>query len=194
MADFRKIVQMINFFATKNPEHGISKLHVLKLIFLADRYHMRQYGTMISNDVYWAMKYGPVPSCAKNISEMSARQNSPEIFDYASRFLTVPVANVIKSVAPVDFDQLGRTEQEALHFAFSVFMTEGDIVAITHRLPEWKKHKDLLENGKSRVKMDPLDFFAPLHGKDYGGNASVSHLKLAKEIYMDDAKINRALA
>ena len=192
MADFRKIVQMINFFAAKNPEHGISKLHVLKLIFLADRYHMRQYGTMISNDVYWAMKYGPVPSCAKNIAEMSPR-NAPEILDYASRFLTVPAANVIKSVTPVDFDQLGRTEQEALKFAFSIFMTENDIIDVTHQLPEWKHHEKRLLNGATRVKMDLLDFFTPILGKDYGGNVSVQRLNLAKEIFIEDSKITRAL-
>jgi len=193
MADFKKIVQMINFFANKNRKLVISKLHALKLIFLADRYHMRQYGTMISNDEYWAMQFGPVPSCAKNIAEMSSRI-APEILDYASRYLTVPAANLVKSVAPVDCDQLGRTELEALDFAFSVFMTENDIVEVTHRLPEWKNHEDRLLNGATRVKMDPLDFFTPIPGKDYGGNASVQRLNLAKEIFIEDTGINRALA
>ena len=172
----------------------IANLHdlMLKLIVLADRYHMRQYGMMISNDEYWAMQYGPVPSCAKNIAEMSSR-NTPEILDYASRFLTVPAANLVKSIAPVDFDQLGRTEWEALDFAFNIFMTENDIVDVTHRLPEWKHHENRLQNGATRIKMNPLDFFTPIQGKDYGGNASVQRLNLAKEFFIEDSRINRAL-
>ena len=192
MPDYEKIVQMINFFANKNKKLIISKLHVLKLIFLADRYHMRQYGTMISNDEYWAMKYGPVPSCSKNIVELSHR-NDPEILKYASRYLTVPAANKVKSIAPVDLDQLGRTELEALEFAFSVFMAENDIVEVTHRLPEWKKHAGRLNNGASRVKMKLLDFFAPVSGNDYGGNASAKRLNLTREIFTEDSMINRAL-
>ena len=49
--DYKKAVQAINFFARKNGGK-ITKLEVLKLIFFADRYHLRKYGRPITNDQY----------------------------------------------------------------------------------------------------------------------------------------------
>ena len=66
--DYRKSTQVLNFFANKQGGQ-INKMKALKLIFLADRYHIRKYGRLITNDVYVAMKHGPVPSTTKDISE-----------------------------------------------------------------------------------------------------------------------------
>ena len=43
----------------------------IKLIFFADRYHIRKYGRPITNDEYLAMDFGPVNSGVKDIAEMS---------------------------------------------------------------------------------------------------------------------------
>jgi hypothetical protein len=44
-------------------------MKALKLIFLADRYHLCRYGRLITNDSYVAMKHGPVPSATRDIVE-----------------------------------------------------------------------------------------------------------------------------
>ena len=40
--NYKKIVQVINFFACKVNCGFLSKINVLKLVFLSDRYHMRK--------------------------------------------------------------------------------------------------------------------------------------------------------
>ena len=47
------------------------KMKALKLVYIADRYHLRKYGRLITNDTYFAMNYGPVPSGTKDIAEAS---------------------------------------------------------------------------------------------------------------------------
>jgi len=43
MFDYKKAIQVINWFANKT-NGQIDKLKLMKLIFLADREHMRRYG------------------------------------------------------------------------------------------------------------------------------------------------------
>ena len=58
----------------------------LKLVFFADRYHLRQYGRPVTNDEYMAMEFGPVPSGCKDLAEMSDYLDTHER-SYAERFL-----------------------------------------------------------------------------------------------------------
>lgn len=62
---YKKAAQTLNYFAIKNGGE-IDKLHALKLVFFADRYHLRKYGRPITNDQYWAMRFGPVASGVKD--------------------------------------------------------------------------------------------------------------------------------
>ena len=46
-------------------------MKAIKLIYLADRLHLRKYGRPIIGDMYWAMKLGPVGSLAKRVAELT---------------------------------------------------------------------------------------------------------------------------
>lgn len=68
---YRKAAQALNYFAIQNGGE-IEKLQALKLIYFADRYHLRKYGRPITNDQYWAMNFGPValpPRCGGFLAE-----------------------------------------------------------------------------------------------------------------------------
>ncbi|MGH7497077.1 MAG: Panacea domain-containing protein [bacterium] len=43
---------------------------LLKLVFFADRYHIRNYARPVSCDEYYALKLGPVPSNLKDIVDV----------------------------------------------------------------------------------------------------------------------------
>src|SRR4051812_34811550 len=59
--DMEKVIATTLFLAGKNlPELTEGKL--LKLMFLADKYHLVRYGRPITGDRYEAMNHGPVPS------------------------------------------------------------------------------------------------------------------------------------
>src|SRR2546430_14116429 len=76
-ASIRKSTQALNYFAHKAasgaPIRRLNKMKALKLLFFADRYHLRKYGRPVSDCAYFAMKHGPVASEAKRVAEDSAR-------------------------------------------------------------------------------------------------------------------------
>jgi hypothetical protein len=43
------------------------RVKLTKLIYLADKYHLIRYGRTITNDDYYAMKYGPAGTTLKDI-------------------------------------------------------------------------------------------------------------------------------
>ena len=156
--DYKKAVQAINYFAIK--EGGrIDKMKVIKLIYFADRYHMRKYGRPITNDEYFAMTYGPVASGTKDIAEMSGFLGEKEK-EYAEMFLTAPDRNDVESVRN-DLDNVfSKSDMEALDFAWRVFghFDQFQLYRITHEYPDWRKHETKLKE-RSRIRMNYEDFF-----------------------------------
>lgn len=157
--DYKKATQALNFLAIKSGGR-IGKLKALKLIFFADRYHLRKYGRPISNDEYFAMSYGPVASSVKDIAEFSEFLGESER-KYAFPFLA-PEGHEVVSKGGYDRKVFSNSDLESLEFAWKKFgrFSDFDLVKITHRYPEWKKHKPaLVEKNASRVKMRYEDFF-----------------------------------
>jgi len=60
-----KIVDSILYLALKDIE--IDQYKAVKLLYLADREHLRRFGRPITFDKYVAMEFGPVASCAFDI-------------------------------------------------------------------------------------------------------------------------------
>jgi len=157
---YRKATQALNFFARQDGG-TINKMRALKLLFFADRYHLRKYGRPITNDEYFAMDYGPVPSGAKDLAESSDFRPKVEV-DYAGQFIAPSDDRLIfRSVAAVDEVVFSKTDLEALRFAWDTFrrFNPFDLAELTHTYPEWKKHEAALKSGvNSRVKMRYMDF------------------------------------
>ena len=159
--DYEKIVQAINFFARKNKGHRITKLYFLKLMFLADRYHLRMYGRLISNDRYVAMNCGPVASEAKKTFEFTGFIDLPEeCIRYATEYLNPIDDNAIVSVKDVDTDVFSETDIEALEAAYKAWRTNRHkgLITYTHLFPEWEKHENELKEIKV-CSMSLEDFF-----------------------------------
>ncbi len=155
--NYKKATQALNYLAQQ--EGGkINKMKVLKLIYFADRYHLRKYGRLITNDNYLAMQYGPVPSSVKDIAE------SHDFLDdtvkvYSLQFIQ-PINNlVLESIAEVDRDILSESDLEALQFAWDNFghLTQFQLAKLTHSYPEWLRHEDDVAR-ESCVPMQLLDF------------------------------------
>ncbi len=153
---YKKATQALNFFAIQNGGE-IDKVHALKLVFFADRYHLRKYGRPITNDHYWAMKLGPVPSGVKDIFELDSASSVER--HYAGNFFEKGSKSYsIRSHTAVDTNVISESDQEALQFAWSSFGRQSGIVEKTHNYPEWKRHEAALEGGSSRVQMEYVDF------------------------------------
>ena len=153
---YKKAAQLLNYFAIHNGGE-IDKLDALKLVYFADRYHLRKYGRPITNDQYWAMRLGPVPSSVKELFELDSashaeRHYAEQYFERAER------PHRIRSKAGVDFRVLSASDKEAVEFAWGTFGQKGNIVEKTHKYPEWERHELALKGGATRVPMDYRDF------------------------------------
>ena len=182
--DYHKIIQSINYFARHLPNNVISKLVFLKLIFLADRYHVRMYGRLISNSQYMAMKYGPVASESKNAFEFMNLPSSE--LEYARLFLKPHSRYTLQSIRELQIEVLSQTDVEALSIAWRTYQENPRIVDYTHRFPEWQKHCSEL-CGKKVVPMNMEDFFLPVP-VDYCP-ADKERLELNRECFFELAGV-----
>lgn len=159
---YKKTTQAINYFATQL-NGRIDKLKALKLIYFADRYHLRKYGSLITNDLYFAMPFGPVASITKDILEMSPYLSDLEK-EYAVRFIEpISDTNFIKSVTAFDRTELSDSEIDALKYVADNYknLDGNKLVDLTHKYPEWKRFESALESKRiTRAEMDLIDFFS----------------------------------
>jgi uncharacterized phage-associated protein len=163
--DCIKITQALNFFAIKSGG-SINKMKALKLLYFSDRYHLRKYGRLISNDDYIAMKNGPVPSVAKDIAELKNDFLCDEkALEYSSHYIEPDNKKLnFASKEAVDASVFSKSDIEAMNFAWDRFghFTQYQLVKITHRYPEWMKHEECLYSvygNRRSQQMDLLDFF-----------------------------------
>jgi uncharacterized phage-associated protein len=194
-APVRKSTQALNYFAHKAasgaPMRRLNKMKALKLLFFADRYHLRKYGRSVSDCAYFAMKHGPVASEAKNIAEESPRLDNRSR-SYAKRYVRKDDPYHFSSVGEVDDAVLSKTDEEALDFAWQNFghYSEFRLRDITHHYPEWKRHARALNSGRLRVGMKCSDFFdEPEPGYNPCHELSKKDREIARELYLDSETV-----
>jgi len=154
-----KIIIQSVYYILDNNIKPLDKLSILKLIFFADRYHLRKYSRMITNDTYYAMKYGPVASNVKNILDFDFIGDDEK--NYVELYLKKEDKLFEINSSFDHLDMLSNTDKEALDFSIDNFGHHKtfDLVEITHKYPEWKRFEVSLEDGLTREKIIMEDFF-----------------------------------
>jgi uncharacterized phage-associated protein len=155
--DHRKTTQALNYFAIK--EGGkINKMKALKLIFFADRFHLRKYGRLVTNDSYFAMENGPVASATRDIMGSNPYLDE-QVVDYANSYITGKGYHLISKKIP-DTNVFSESDLEAIGFAWNKFghYDKFKLKDITHKYPEYISRKKELEHNSS-AKMDFDEFF-----------------------------------
>lgn len=131
-------------------------MYQLKMLFFADRYHIRHFGYVASQDKYKAMRKGPVAHITYNaLQGKNCGFNAVE-----APFLHEIVAldEYSYKIAVQDEDELSDSYKEALDFAIKTYgqFNHYDLSEISHDYPEWKKHEKDVNNNPV---MDLKDFF-----------------------------------
>lgn len=181
-----KAVQSINYYIQHFSKHDhLDKLVSLKLMFLADRYHLRRYGRMITNDEYWAMEFGPVPSSVKDIVEMTDCL-SPYERKYSSTYLKRYKKHQVASIADPDMDVLSESDVEALNSTLDISKRQRNLVKFTHMFPEWKNHEHEIGPTTARVKMNMLDCFETAPNEVEYCEVPEDILQLHKEFFQEE--------
>ena len=185
--DFRKRVQIVNFFAKNVPGKTIGKIEVLKAVFFADRYQLLKNGRTVSEDTYYAMKHGPVASEVKNICTLE--RMSDEQKRYIRQYLRIN-KNSVHSHGDREYDAslFSESDLEALKEALNLFRklknNRVDIAEYSHRFFDWdNKYKPFLPlDEDNRIDMDVDEFFNILPEDDYCAKIDSELMALNREL------------
>ena len=128
-------------------------MYLLKLVYFADRYHLRKDLRPATSDRYFAMKRGAV---ASYLYDVCKGDRYSDIF--------VPLENyqvALRNDTDRYEDELSNSDIESIKFSLSNFAEFGEfnLSIITHAYPEWKKYEGVIISGKSRSEeMNFVDF------------------------------------
>ena len=157
-----------------------------KLLWLADRYHIRRTGRLVTGDSYFAMPKGPVPSDAKKLLEGQSTHLSTDeqyLKEYIKR-----LGDKYEVVKVPNGKVFSISDREAMDLVYEIFgsMDADTLSAYSHEYPEWIAYKDMIEKEgmKSSYRIN-MDLFFDNNDVDDRGLFADSDdaLSLAKEVY-----------
>lgn len=192
--NYKKAVQALNFLAIKSGG-TINKMKALKLVWLADRVHVRKFGRSITGDEYYALPNGPVPSGTRDVLE-SSNFLDDAASEYAKAFITQSDKYNFKTLSEVNQKVFSQTDIEILDLVFSKYSHLGqfELRDLSHSFPEWKKYESALTKRlSSRFRIDPLDFFIDTEDVTGLHKDSESNLEITKQIFEENSKLVAAL-
>lgn len=186
--NYKKAIQTLIFFAEK--EGGSIKiLKVLKLLWLADRYHLRNHGRPIIQDSYYAMPHGPVASITRDIIEGNV--TSDAIKEYRKDTIK-KIGYYIEAISKFNDFVFSETDIEALEKVYAEFgkLTEFQIRDLSHKYPEWKKWESKIHNGTSKsYSMKYEDFFENPESPDPLFHDDEKSVKISRLMFEESSKI-----
>lgn len=177
----KKAVQALNFIASN---HGgkVNKMKALKLIWLADRLHIRKFGRTILNDRYVAMPNGPVASSTRDILE-----GNYSFEDYVTSHLKSYEEDRYFYCASGDFDGsvFSQSDLDCINEVMAAYaqLSKFQLSEFSHSFPEWKRWEKELRSGGRSFTIVEDDFFDVNTTKETLFDQSPEHLALSKEIF-----------
>jgi uncharacterized phage-associated protein len=149
--DIRKAIAATGFLCKLN-EGQLNVLHLIKMLYAADRTALITWHRTITGDKFYSMKNGPVLSRIYDLMCGRVFGSDMEAWD---EVFNPRDGNIISlKIEDVDLGSLSEREMELLEKAFKKFknVPAGQLVAFLHKvLPEWK------DPGNSSVPIDPRD-------------------------------------
>lgn len=192
--NYKKSVQALNYLALKSGG-SLNKMKAIKMIWLADRLHLRKYGRTITGDVYFALPYGPIPSTTRDILEDNSLVSDTEL-SYSNEYLSKFSKYDYSSKKAANEKVFSKTDLDAIENVFTKYnhLNEFELSDLSHLFPEWKKYSSALEKGiASRFEINPIDFFENYSDDSGLFSDSASDLNLSKEIFISENEIFAAL-
>jgi uncharacterized phage-associated protein len=211
MIDFRKyqefniekIVQIFGYIQKRTKIKD--KLILLKLLFFADRLHLRRHFSLITLDTYYALRNGPAASGAINVINKNRDYLDIDNKEMAKLLTKIKLYGRDKRIIEEDeTDYLSDYEMEALEFSCTTFgkYAKNELVDITHDYPEWKRYQSYFKNPLASSKLVNInDFFSnpdinesPALQKYFYGKDPLfeeeDYLKEAKQFYLENEGIS----
>lgn len=133
---FDKALEAAAYVLHRESCHQMNYMRLVKMLYIADRESVRQFGRPITGDRMVAMPKGPVLSCVLNLIK-GQHVRSPEW----EQFIVRDQFNVRLAADP-GRGRLSRGEIETLERVAEENRSrdEWDMVEYTHAFPEWSKN------------------------------------------------------
>ena len=133
-----KTVEALVLIAMRKP--GITPFYVAKVLFFADRNHLRDYGRPVTGDAYIAMADGPVPSRAYDMVK-----GNLDLFGNPDAILNALQINRndryprLHARREPNLDLLSETDISALEdsIQFCIGKSFAELSNLTHQEPAW---------------------------------------------------------
>lgn len=145
MKKIHKIIYSLIYFASQFPDNTINAMKAYKLIWLADRLHLRKYGRTITGDTYFALPKGIVPTEAKHI--IDGKLNNNESLDINDYIKTLDKGNY-RAIKDFDAVYFSKTDLNTLKDVFDAFgnISPQKLSKLSHQYPEWKEYEEKILN------------------------------------------------
>lgn len=152
----------------RHADGSMNHMLLIKLLYLADRVALLEWGRPITRDQYYSMKYGPVLS---EVLSLVNGEISQENENYWGEHISPSAGYVVRLLSDPGDDELSEAEEEAL---LRVYREYGhyDRFALAdhlHRvLPEWTP----LESGRALIRYRDI---LTAGGKSAEETAAIEH-------------------
>lgn len=148
-----KVTQAAAVLAKLEAGQRISRLRLLKLLYIADREHLAEHGRPITGDRAAALDHGPVLTITYDL--IKGTDSGSTIW---SRHFTNVGRDVLLNEDP-GVGKLSKREIERLQSVSKRFLDDSDwdVAEFTHRFPEWQKNQPQKNSSKSIPLSDLLE-------------------------------------
>lgn len=186
-----RIAQALGFLLNLDDNHKMNRLKLIKLLWAADRIHIRKYGRTITNlNDYYAMPHGPVCSLALDIAQMNDIALNDDDISYLNDYFTSDIKDTSMQKNPGE-DRLSDSDKKALEEAWKKFKNENPFELadnISHKYPEWAKYGTI--SGRQPIDMENF-FENPRDDMYFEEDAEI--LEAAHEIYKENKQVQEEL-
>lgn len=187
--NYKKSVQALNYLA-QNFGGSLNKMKALKLIWLADRLHVRRYGRSITGDVYFAMPFGPVPSTTRDLVESYQSLNELES-EYREQFISTSNTDKynFSSIGVLNLKVFSKTDLNIIDEIIEKFgqLKEFELSNFSHIFPEWIRYEsELKAKNSSRFEIDYKDFFVNVEEETNTFMDTEENLEITKELMLEN--------
>jgi uncharacterized phage-associated protein len=151
----RKASQIVAFFALKTAQKRINVLKAVKLVYLADRASIAQFGYPMLEERRVSMRHGPVNSYTyDHIKGEVWPENDGGWSEFVADRANHDVGLASEGIVFDDLDELSDSEVATLQAVWDEFggMTQWQLVEYVHdkaNVPEWEDPKETGQNSKT---------------------------------------------
>lgn len=193
----KKIAIIVNILSKLKAAVTVKKL--IKLVYIADKVHLGNYGRTVSMDNFVAMKDGPVPSCLYDMLKtayphavINKYNKTPEkVISLLHKYIDIDDKGESKEVKLTKEDSslynfLSQTDIKTLEKVALCFgeKEEEELIELTHDFEEWKKYEQELKQHPSSFSFSIEDMlnYPPI----LSGLIDKNKFEFVKESMTDD--------